>query len=518
MPKIAIRNLDPANNKRLKLIKSPSSIVDIGLQQGVVTDGEEYVAICLTPNKNPISCSGATNSARFKSAGSDSVNSGYKLELNGQVYRINNWDETVETDSYLYAVITRLLADKLEIEVTGGGFGTDWYIRNKTKFPLRLLMVSLDKKTDFQVHENNSNPTLISEIPGEFTCCLTRDPIPINATYDSFKQSITAIAPEGLLIETKDPDGNVIGSGIPGVDGTVTYSLTEGAIPDKSILETSGKDLTVVQHQLIASSRFLYEVTTPNYNASIDVFDSGTGAEIIIDWGDGSTLEVSNSIADSEISIGYPHTFVEPGEYVVNVRVQGGAAEVKVRNHHKLLEWGPLGNYIIQNSSSVFYEVVPNDISPLITSCNGLFSSCSVFNQSIEHWEMKNVTNTQSMFLGCSLFNQPLNNWDTSNFERMGDMFYGAKSFNQPLDKWDLNKATDFIGMFSGCETFNQDLSGWKTPLATGMGSMFYRCTAFNQNLSGWCVPLIASEPNNFNVGGILTEEQKPVWGTCPNP
>jgi surface protein len=339
---------------------------------------------------------------------------------------------------------------------------------------------------------------------------------PIQATYDSFYQTITVTGLPDLLIETKDPEGNVIGSGMTGVDGTVTYSFNEGSIPDKSILETSGKNTTVVQHELIASSRFLYEAKTPNYIAAIDLFDSGSGAEVFIDWGDGSTFEVSNSIADNQISIGYPHTFVEPGDYVVNLRVKGGFAEVRVHNHHKLLEWGPLENYIIQNSGSAFYEVVPSDISPLITSCKDMFASCSKFNQSLDHWNMENVTSTSGMFMGCKLYNQPLNNWNTSNFKQLSDMFYGAEVFDQALNNWNLEKATSFIGMFSGCRAFNQDLSSWKTPLATSMQHMFYQSTVFNQDLSNWCVPLIESEPNNFNVGGLLTEEHKPVWGTCP--
>ena len=46
---------------------------------------------------------------------------------------------------------------------------------------------------------------------------------------------------------------------------------------------------------------------------------------------------------------------------------------------------------------------------------------------------------------------------------------------------------------------------------------MFSGAIAFSQNLSQWCVSDILTEPAFFNnEGGILTAEQKPVWGTCP--
>jgi len=50
----------------------------------------------------------------------------------------------------------------------------------------------------------------------------------------------------------------------------------------------------------------------------------------------------------------------------------------------------------------------------------------------------------------------------------------------------------------------------------TDMQSMFYN-TPFNQDISNWCVSNIFSEPGNFSTNSPLTEENKPVWGTCPD-
>ena len=49
------------------------------------------------------------------------------------------------------------------------------------------------------------------------------------------------------------------------------------------------------------------------------------------------------------------------------------------------------------------------------------------------------------------------------------------------------------------------------------MNDMFRDATLFNQDLSGWCVSNISSEPENFSLNSALSNENKPVWGTCPS-
>jgi len=51
----------------------------------------------------------------------------------------------------------------------------------------------------------------------------------------------------------------------------------------------------------------------------------------------------------------------------------------------------------------------------------------------------------------------------------------------------------------------------------TDMFQMFGGASAFNQDLSGWCVTNITSEPTSFSLSSPLSEDNKPVWGTCPN-
>ncbi len=49
------------------------------------------------------------------------------------------------------------------------------------------------------------------------------------------------------------------------------------------------------------------------------------------------------------------------------------------------------------------------------------------------------------------------------------------------------------------------------------MDDMFNTAATFNQDLSGWCVNNITSDPLNFSTNSALTNQNKPIWGTCPN-
>lgn len=57
MPKIKIKNLSAEINRRIRLIKTPTSVVEVGEQNGAVVESADYVGICLAPLQVPvISC------------------------------------------------------------------------------------------------------------------------------------------------------------------------------------------------------------------------------------------------------------------------------------------------------------------------------------------------------------------------------------------------------------------------------------------------------------------------------
>ena len=98
----------------------------------------------------------------------------------------------------------------------------------------------------------------------------------------------------------------------------------------------------------------------------------------------------------------------------------------------------------------------------------------------------------------------------------MSEMFRNADAFNLSINPWDVSTVTNMSGMFRGTSVFNQSLSTWNVSSVTNMDDMFNTASAFNQDLSGWCVSNIPSNPLNFTTNSALTNENKPVWGTCP--
>ena len=73
--------------------------------------------------------------------------------------------------------------------------------------------------------------------------------------------------------------------------------------------------------------------------------------------------------------------------------------------------------------------------------------------------------------------------------------------------------------MFNSATSFNQDIGDWDvSKVAAGeMTRMFYKATTFNQDLTKWCVSNQNQEPSYFSYSSALTDQNKPVWGTCPS-
>ena len=182
----------------------------------------------------------------------------------------------------------------------------------------------------------------------------------------------------------------------------------------------------------------------------------------------------------------------------------------------------PIGNWDVSNvsdmsamfTSSQFNQPIENwDVSNVI-KMNDMFGN-SNFNQPIGNWDVSNVSNMSWMFHNSS-FNQSIGNWDVSSVTDMNHMFRENKIFNHDLSSWNVSNVTNMEVMFGGALSFNQPLGNWDVSNVTNMDGMFLN-SSFNQNISGWCVILITSEPSSFSTNSPLTEENKPIWGNCPN-
>jgi surface protein len=110
-----------------------------------------------------------------------------------------------------------------------------------------------------------------------------------------------------------------------------------------------------------------------------------------------------------------------------------------------------------------------------------------------------------------------MKDWDVSQVTDMSDVKY-EKYFNGDISNWDVSKVTNMSYMFQFASDFNQDIGSWDVSNVTHMERMFYSAISFDQDISNWCVTNITSEPTYFAIGAAaLSENNKPVWGTCPN-
>ena len=162
--------------------------------------------------------------------------------------------------------------------------------------------------------------------------------------------------------------------------------------------------------------------------------------------------------------------------------------------------------------SSLNHDIGNWDVSNVMDMSDMfLFSD---FTHDISNWDVSNVTDMSGMF-ALSSFTKPIGNWDVSNVRNMSNMF-NETSFNQPIGDWDVSNVTDMSMMFMNSLLFNQPIVDWDVSNVTNMSAMFMN-SSFIHDISSWCVRKIDREPMLFAFDSRLTEENKPVWGTCPD-
>jgi len=151
-----------------------------------------------------------------------------------------------------------------------------------------------------------------------------------------------------------------------------------------------------------------------------------------------------------------------------------------------------------------------------VTNMRGIFAQASLFNGDISAWNVSSVIYMDYMFTSAESFNQNLNSWNVSGVTAMDGMFSKATSFNGDIRDWDVGNVGPMDYMFQEAESFNRNISNWDVSSATSMRYMFSDASSFDQDLSGWCVANISSYPDGFSSGSPLSNNHRPIWGTCP--
>ncbi|WP_304139000.1 BspA family leucine-rich repeat surface protein [Mesonia mobilis] len=246
---------------------------------------------------------------------------------------------------------------------------------------------------------------------------------------------------------------------------------------------------------------------------SITIPTNGTGYNYTVNFGDGTVLNNQTGNAT--------HIYSNAGTYTVSIvgdfpRIRFGTFNFS--NNDKIKSVEQWGDIVWHSMSSAFQDcsnLVVNatdapDLS-LVTNMSNMFSGCSSFNQSIDHWDISNVTNLYGLFSGATSFNQPLNGWDVSNVENMTWLFLEATSFNQPIDNWDVTSVVYMTAIFQEATSFNQPLNTWDVSNAEDMTLLFALATSFNQPLNNWDVANVENMSSLFN-GAISFDQPLDNW------
>ncbi|MDG2147261.1 MAG: BspA family leucine-rich repeat surface protein [Flavobacteriaceae bacterium] len=238
------------------------------------------------------------------------------------------------------------------------------------------------------------------------------------------------------------------------------------------------------------------------------------------------------SVGDTAVINGVTYTVVDDSTIAAQIANENyNLCTTKVTNMNELFKdktsfnsdigFWDTSNVTNMNGMFTLSAEFNQDISSWNTSSvvqtGHMFDGASSFNQDIGSWNISNVVSIRYMFANSN-FNQDIGRWDTSKVNDMQGMFYNAKVFNQNIGNWNTSNVTVLQHMFLFAESFNQPIGNWDVSSVTNMNSMFGGATNFNQDLTNWCVSNFQSEPDDeFSGGSALTEDNKPVWGTCPN-
>jgi len=220
---------------------------------------------------------------------------------------------------------------------------------------------------------------------------------------------------------------------------------------------------------------FTTEWTTTYDDAEIILPYTGTGTYTgTIDWGDGNT-DVNNGTVTF-------HTYATAGTYTVII-------------NGTCIGW----DFNNAGSSTYITSVVNWGQLQLGTENTGYnFANCPNLDLSSvsDTLDLTGVTNLAGLFLDCTSLTtiNNINSWDTSAITTMNGMFGGCSVFNQALS-FNTEAITNMGDMFGGCSVFNQALS-FDTSAVTDMSGMFYNADAFNQNIGTWNVANVANFTN----------------------
>lgn len=346
----------------------------------------------------------------------------------------------------------------------------------------------------------------------------------ISATYDYFYQTITVQGDAGLSVNTKDPNGNVIGSSVIGADGSVTYSIDEGMLLGGTVISTSAVGSNIVNHNLVAS--FIFEAKgLPNYP------NFGLFGNYYADW---LTEDLPNTM-QGEIIVepsGFPKYTLNLTDLYWAIRTrrwfdaqgymgntwrdmpnpEGADIQFKIRfrnlSQHIYIDVynaDHIQKFFDDGTSNIGYclspktyentqfplKQIPTYLPKSLVNLNCMFLGDEEFPviedpaviATLANWDTSHVLTTNSTFYGRVYNGElPVNTMDWSSLVDASFMFFNNPLINQPITMSIPNCET-VEAMLGSATTFNNVVTLNNSSKVKTVKSMYSGCLALNSKL-----------------------------------
>ena len=258
--------------------------------------------------------------------------------------------------------------------------------------------------------------------------------------------------------------------------------------------------------------RGTWTTTSPNENVILP-FVTGYSYDLVVNWGDGSTSEVT-SFDDSDGT----HNYVTPGSYDIKIT---GIAEAwsylnkGSANPSQLNIVADLGDLGWKNLEGSFTDCdnlteFSGGITDQVTSMEYMFYQA--FNLSVvdlTSFDVSNVTSFSSMFVSTGVDVLDLSSFVTSSATTMYGMFaVNTNLYSLDISNFDTSNVVDLSYMFYGDDSLSSlDLSHFSTSNVTNLDSMFEGTSSlFSLDTTGWDIdPLPTSSGIFTNTGAGLS-------------
>jgi len=293
-------------------------------------------------------------------------------------------------------------------------------------------------------------------------------------------------------------------------------------------------------------------------------FGTITGIVQVMDWGDGSPLEVWDTVGYDWRTFSLIHTYATSGTYRVKTwwvpkdSTQNPPSNIYgyTFGHPKNGRWDWMGNdassynsrigitelinfgpsspsfladdYLAHNNLSMTYlqDGIKEDLDTRYQAYRWA-SGCKLKNTyNPKVWAMFDTRKLISMsqfFDNASNqnsglnFNPDITMWDVGSVETFSEMFFRLDGFDQDLSNWDVSSANNMSNMFRFCYSFNNGgatgIGNWNTSNVTTMLRMFSEATSFNQPIGNWNTSNVTSMQNMFNNASSFNQDLS-NWNT----